>query len=157
MKKVGDNVMCIDNNNGRLSITINKVYTITDVKYSSLSDKYMYYVIDDENLSFGYYTERFVDDIKTIRKQKLINIKEKTFSAGDIVAYKRYDYEDGSSGRDTTPPFFEIIKVDDLSRAWYGDDCIGTAYIRHATEFEIEWYKRITNPRKTKLDKLNNL
>lgn len=151
--KVGDNVICVNNDGGRLSITINKFYTITDIKYSPHSNKYLYYVIDDEDRPFGYYPERF-DDIKNIRKQKLNAIKERTFSAGDIVAYKRYDYEDD---RDTTPPFFEIIKVDDLSRAWYGDDCIGTAYIRHATEFEIEWYKRITNPRKTKLNNLNNL
>ena len=76
------------------------------------------------------------------------------FKSGDIVVYTSYNLKDGEE-YDFTPPIFEIIKVDDLSRAWHGNDCIGTAYIRFANNIETKWFKDITNPRKAKLNILN--
>lgn len=76
------------------------------------------------------------------------------FKPGDIVVYTGFDAKRGEI-YSTTPPIFKIIKVDDLSRAWHGDNCIGTANIRLANEFEKKWFRDITNPRKAKLEKLN--
>lgn len=80
------------------------------------------------------------------------------YKKDDIVVYTGYDSKyEGMTRRNTTPPIFKIIKVDDLSRAWYGDDCIGTGNIRLANELEIEWFNKITNPRKEKLENLNTV
>lgn len=87
-------------------------------------------------------------------------MRRKEFKSGDIVVYKGYDIQFGEQVEDWdefTPPIFKIIKVDDLGRAWWGNDCVGIAYLRDANEYEIAWFKDITNPRKKKLDFLNNL
>ena len=86
------------------------------------------------------------------------SIKNIEYKKGDIVVYTGYDIKhEGMNRRNTTPMIFEIIVIDDISRAWYGDDCVGTGYIRLANEFEIEWYKKITNPRKEKLNVINKM
>lgn len=86
-----------------------------------------------------------------------VNIPQKDeFKVGDIVIYRSYDLKFGRD-EDKTPPIFKITKIDDLDRVWYGNDCVGIAYIRHANEWEEKWFKEITNPRKQKLLKINKL
>ena len=86
-----------------------------------------------------------------------VNIPQKEeFKVGDIVVYQSYDIEFGRD-KDKTPPIFKIIRIDDLSRVWYGNDCIGISHIRHANDWENKWYKEITNPRKQKLLKINKV
>ena len=77
------------------------------------------------------------------------------FEIGDLVVFRLYDLRLGKDP-DSVPPFFQIEKIDDMGRVWYDNECIGISYIRYANDFEINWYKKITNPRKQKLLKIKN-
>lgn len=74
MFKVGDKVICVDASFSNDVLTLNKKYTIID---SYISYSGIIYVINDRGYKELFYFERFILDIKVIRKEKLNKICSK--------------------------------------------------------------------------------
>ena len=62
--EIGDNIICVDNLNEDLSLTINNSYKIVNFT------KYFIYIKDDNGFVNGYYLKRF-KPIHKIREDKI--------------------------------------------------------------------------------------
>ena len=83
-------VKCINNDNSFNSLTIDKIYSVTDETYES------YYVLNDKNINLSYKKSRFEiveeSDIVTIAKEiaELVEKKDKDYNSAFSKTLKEY-------------------------------------------------------------------